>query len=322
MRVAQLGHAVYGVLFVLYSRVLVRFLLVPAPAVLHAQHHRDGGQHGHGHGHGQHDHEHAVDGRLHHLGLVLQRHVLGPVAERRRPFLGAVGARVTGRALALETLAAAAGRRHACAPVGARRRHALIHVPAAVLAAKPGTAAAPEVVFQILARTTVGARLGHAIVHHAAAQIAHVAGHALATETVRLDLARTAVLARVLLAVVGQVTVGPGESGRALARVTGTVFARHASRTVPARVRLAVVGHLVARRPGEAHGAMAHVPAVVATGAVVVLAVHASATVAARRTGASGLRGRLTSHAFPLAGARAAGDAAVFLWKHIVKPID
>jgi len=121
--VAQLGHAVYRVLFVLHSRVIVGLLLVAAPAVLHAQHHRDGGQHRHGHGHGQHHHEHAVDGRLHHLGLFLYHrgHVLGPVAQRGRPLVGAVGARVTDGTLAPEAAVTAAGG-HARATVRARRR--------------------------------------------------------------------------------------------------------------------------------------------------------------------------------------------------------
>lgn len=203
VRVAELGHAVYGVLFVLYPRGLVGLLLVPTPTVLHAQHHRDSGQHGHGHGHGQHDHEHAVDGRLHHFGLFQHGHALAvQVLGQHRPLVGTVGARVAGRTIAPKAVAAAAGRR-ARAAVGARRRRALVHVPAAVLTAEPGPAAAPEVVFQILARATVGARFGHAVVHLAQAQIAHVPGNALATETVGLRLARAAVLARVLLTLVG-----------------------------------------------------------------------------------------------------------------------
>lgn len=317
VRVAQLGHAVYGVLLVLYPRVLVGLLLVAALPALHAQHHHDGGQHGHGHGHGQHDHQQPVDGRLrHHVRLVADGgHVLGPVAQQRDgPFVRAVGPGVAGRALALVT--AAAARRHARPAVRARRRHALVHVPAAVLAAEPGPAAAPEIVLQVLARPAVGARLGgHAVVHLALAHVAHVAGHALAPVTVGLGLARAAVQTRALLAVVGQMAVGPGEPGRALARVTETVLARHARRPVPARVRLTVVGRLVTRGPGQADRTVAHVAVARGRAAVVVLHVHARRAVGTRRTRAGRLRGRLTSHALPLARARAAGRGSIFLYK-------
>lgn len=317
MRVAELGHAVYGVLFVLYPRGLVGLFLVPTPTVLHAQHHRDGGQHGHGHGHGQHDHEHAVDGSLHHLGLFLHGHVLGlQVPEYRRPLVSTVGARVTGRTFAPKAVAATAGRRQACATVGTRRRRAFVHEPAAVFTPEPGSAAAPEVVFQILARTTVGARFGHAVVHLAQAHIAYVPRNALATKTVGLRLARAAVLARVLLTVVGQVTVGPGESYGALARVAGTVFARYACGPVPARVRLTMIGCLMARRTGKSDWAVANEPVVVVTTSgtvVVVFSVDASAAVAAGRASASRLRRRLTSDTLPLARTRTAGDDSVFL---------
>lgn len=281
MRIAELGHAVYGILFVLYSRVLVGFLLVTAPAVLHAQHHRDGGQHGHWNGYGQHDHEQAVDGRLHHFGLFLDGHVFGSVAKSGGPLVGAVGARITGGALALVTATVAY---HACPTVGARGRHALVHVPAAILPAEPGTTAAPEVVLQILARTTVGTRFGYAIVHLALAQVAHVPGYALTSITVGQRLARTAVLTRVLgqLTVVGKMTVGPSESGGALARVTGIVLARHTGRSVPARVGLTVVGRLVASRPRKSDGTMAQITSRGGAASNVVFDVHASSAVAAR----------------------------------------
>jgi len=145
----------------------------------------------------------------------------------------------------------------------------------------------------------------------------------LAPETVGLRLARAAVQARVLLAVVGQVAVGPREPGCALARVTGTVFARHASGPVPARVRLTVVGRLVTGRSGKSDRAMAHVPVVVATGSCSVVVglggVDASASVPARRTCAGRLRGSLASDALPLAGTRAARDGSGFLWKRHTK---
>jgi len=233
--------------------------------------------------------------------------VLGPVAQRGRPLFRAVGARVTDGTLTPETAVAPSAGGHARPAVGARRLYALVDVPAAVFAAEPGPAPAPEVVLQVLASTAVGARLGHAVVHHALAQVAHVPGHALAPVTVGLRLARSPVQAGVLLAVVGQMAVGPGEPGSTLARVTGTVFARHARRSVPARVRLTVVGGLVARGSGKPDRAMAHVPVavvvVVATGSVVRFrGVDASAAVSARRTRAGRLRGRLASDALPLAG--------------------
>jgi len=143
----------------------------------------------------------------------------------------------------------------------------------------------------------------------------------LAPETVGLRLARTAVQARVLLAVVGQVAVGPREPGCALASVTGTVFARHARGPVPARVRLTVVGRLVTGRSGKSDRAMAHVPVVVATGSgsVGLGGVDASASVPARRTCAGRLRRRFASDTFPLAGTRAARDGSGFLWKQHTK---
>lgn len=324
VRVAQLGHAVDGVLFVLHAGVLVGLLLIAAPAVLHAQHRRDGGQRGHGHGHGQHDHEQTVDGRTGHLRLFLHGHVFGPVAESGRPLFRTSRARVSGRALAPE---AAATGGHARAAVGAGRRlhRALVHIPAAVLAAEPGSAAAPEVVLEVLARAAVGARLGHTVVHLALAQVANVPGNALAPVSIGLHLASAAVLARVPLAVVGQVAVGSGEPGRALARVTGAVLARQARSSVPARVRLTVVGRLVARRPGKPDRTVAQVPVVVVVvvvtgngrrrGSVVLVDVHASGAVGARRTRTSRQRGRFASDALPLAGARTAGHATVFLQK-------
>jgi hypothetical protein len=144
-----------------------------------------------------------------------------------------------------------------------------------------------------------------------------------------LRLARPSVQARVLLAVVGQVAVGSREPRRALASVTGTVFAWHARRPVSAGVRLTVVGRLVAGRPGKTDRAMAQEPVavvvvvVVATGSGSVVVgfsgVDASATVSTRRTRTSRLRGCLASDALPLAGTRAARDGSGFLRKQYTK---
>lgn len=116
--------------------------------------------------------------------------------------------------------------------------------------------------------------------------------------------------------------MGPREPGRALASVTGTVFARNARGPVPTWVRLTVIGSLVAGRSGKTDRAMAHVPVVVGadSGSVVGLgSVDASAAVPARRTRAGRLCGRFASDAFPLAGTRAAGDGSGFLRKQHTK---
>lgn len=108
--------------------------------------------------------------------------------------------------------------------------------------------------------------------------------------------------------------MGPGESCGALARVTGTVFAGYARGPVPARVRLTMIGRLVARRTGKPDWAVANEPVVVTSGTVVVVfSVDASAAVAAGRASASRLCRRLASDTLPLARTRTAGDDSVFL---------
>lgn len=76
--------------------------------------------------------------------------------------------------------------------------------------------------------------------------------------------------------------MSPGESYGALARVTGTVFTRYASGSVPARVRLTMIGRLMARRTGKPDWTVANEPVVVASGTVVIVfSVDASTAVAA-----------------------------------------